>query len=113
MKGCGDYGANIELLLDKELRLRSRLIGAQIDPCAGPLYVSRYLFLIFGKASIDYRNAVGDRDVGMGITLGTACFKKSEQRDGHLDGLYRYEMVLSRNHTKAEALIQETYVRAI
>jgi len=31
----------------------------------------------------------------------------------HLDGLYSYAMVLSRNHTEAEDLVQETYVRAI
>jgi hypothetical protein len=40
--------------------LRGRLIGAHIDPCAGPLNVSGYLFLIFGKASRDNWNAVGD-----------------------------------------------------
>jgi RNA polymerase sigma-70 factor (ECF subfamily) len=31
----------------------------------------------------------------------------------HLDGLYSYAMVLSRNHVEAEDLVQETYVRAI
>jgi len=31
----------------------------------------------------------------------------------HLDGLYSYAMVLSRNHADAEDLVQETYVRAI
>ena len=31
----------------------------------------------------------------------------------HLDGLYSYAMVLSRNHAEAEDLVQETYVRAI
>jgi hypothetical protein len=31
--------------------VRGRLVGAQIDPCAGPLDVSGYLFLIFGKAT--------------------------------------------------------------
>jgi RNA polymerase sigma-70 factor (ECF subfamily) len=31
----------------------------------------------------------------------------------HLDGLYRYAMILSRNHAEAEDLVQETYVRAI
>jgi hypothetical protein len=37
--------------------LRGRLVGAQIDPCAEPLDVSGYLFLIFGKASRDNRTA--------------------------------------------------------
>src|SRR5258708_11929244 len=31
----------------------------------------------------------------------------------HLDGLYSYVMVLSRNRAEAEDLVQETYVRAI
>ena len=31
----------------------------------------------------------------------------------HLDGLYSYAMVLSRNHAEAEDLVQETYVRAL
>lgn len=31
----------------------------------------------------------------------------------YIDGLYRYAMVLSRNHSDAEDLVQETYVRAI
>jgi RNA polymerase sigma-70 factor (ECF subfamily) len=31
----------------------------------------------------------------------------------HLDGLYSYAMVLSRNRAEAEDLVQETYVRAI
>jgi RNA polymerase sigma-70 factor, ECF subfamily len=31
----------------------------------------------------------------------------------HLDGLYSYAMVLSRNHAEAEDLVQETYVRAM
>ena len=31
----------------------------------------------------------------------------------HLDGLYSYALVLSRNHSEAEDLVQETYVRAI
>lgn len=31
----------------------------------------------------------------------------------HLDGLYSYALVLSRNHAEAEDLVQETYVRAI
>jgi RNA polymerase sigma factor (sigma-70 family) len=31
----------------------------------------------------------------------------------HLDGLYSYAMVLSRNHVEAEDLVQEPYVRAI
>jgi RNA polymerase sigma-70 factor (ECF subfamily) len=31
----------------------------------------------------------------------------------HLEGLYSYAMVLSRNHAEAEDLVQETYVRAI
>ena len=31
----------------------------------------------------------------------------------HLDGLFSYAMVLSRNHAEAEDLVQETYVRAI
>ena len=31
----------------------------------------------------------------------------------HLDGLYSYAQVLSRNHAEAEDLVQETYVRAI
>src|SRR4030088_2772853 len=31
----------------------------------------------------------------------------------HLDGLYSYAMVLSRNHAEAQDLVQETYVRAI
>ncbi len=31
----------------------------------------------------------------------------------HIDGLYSYAMVLSRNHAEAEDLVQETYVRAI
>lgn len=31
----------------------------------------------------------------------------------YLDGLYRYAMVLTRNHAEAEDLVQETYVRAI
>jgi hypothetical protein len=53
-----------EDLIDRVLNgLRGRLVGAQIDPCAGPLDVSGYLFLIFGKASGDNRNAVRDRHV--------------------------------------------------
>jgi RNA polymerase sigma-70 factor, ECF subfamily len=31
----------------------------------------------------------------------------------HLDGLYSYALLLSRNHAEAEDLVQETYVRAI
>jgi RNA polymerase sigma-70 factor (ECF subfamily) len=31
----------------------------------------------------------------------------------HLDGLYSYALVLSRNHAEAEDLVQETYVRAM
>ena len=31
----------------------------------------------------------------------------------YLDGLYSYAMVLTRNHTEAEDLVQETYLRAI
>src|ERR1700722_14140982 len=31
----------------------------------------------------------------------------------HLDGLYSYAMVLTRNHAEAEDLVQETYVRAM
>ena len=31
----------------------------------------------------------------------------------YLDGLYGYAMVLTRNHARAEDLVQETYVRAI
>lgn len=31
----------------------------------------------------------------------------------YLDGLYRYAMSLSRNHTEAEDLVQETYIRAL
>jgi RNA polymerase sigma-70 factor (ECF subfamily) len=30
----------------------------------------------------------------------------------HIAGLYSYAMILSRNHTEAEDLVQETYVRA-
>jgi hypothetical protein len=42
---------------------RGGLVGSQVDACAGPLDVSRDLFLIFGKASRDDRNAAGDRHV--------------------------------------------------
>ena len=31
----------------------------------------------------------------------------------HLNGLYRYAMILSRNHHEAEDLVQETYIRAM
>jgi RNA polymerase sigma-70 factor (ECF subfamily) len=31
----------------------------------------------------------------------------------HIDGLYSYALVLTRNHEEAEGLVQETYVRAI
>ena len=31
----------------------------------------------------------------------------------HLDGLYSYALVLTRNHAEAEDLVQETYVRAL
>jgi hypothetical protein len=43
--------------------LRGRLVGAQVDPCTGPLDVSRDLFLIFGKPGGDDRNTVGDRHI--------------------------------------------------
>jgi RNA polymerase sigma-70 factor (ECF subfamily) len=39
------------------------------------------------------------------------------QEDGagieHIGGLYGYAMILTRNHTEAEDLVQDTYVRAI
>src|ERR1700716_1675144 len=31
----------------------------------------------------------------------------------HIDGLYSYALVLTRNHAEAEDLVQETYVRAL
>jgi RNA polymerase sigma-70 factor (ECF subfamily) len=31
----------------------------------------------------------------------------------YLDGLYRYAIILSRNHDEAEDLVQETYIRAM
>jgi hypothetical protein len=52
-----------EDLVDGVLNGLGRLVGAQIDSWAGPLYVSGYLFLIFGKVGRDYRNAVRDRHV--------------------------------------------------
>jgi RNA polymerase sigma-70 factor, ECF subfamily len=33
--------------------------------------------------------------------------------DEHIDGLYGYAMVLTRNRTEAEDLVQETYLRAL
>ena len=43
--------------------LSSCLVGAQVDPCAGPLNISRDLYLVFGKTCGDNRNAVEDRHV--------------------------------------------------
>ena len=43
--------------------LSGGLVGSQVDACAGPLDVSRDLFLILGKTGGDDRNAVGDRHV--------------------------------------------------
>jgi len=41
----------------------------------------------------------------------------SKRSDGtgieHLDGLYSYALILTRNHADAEDLVQETYVRAL
>jgi len=41
----------------------------------------------------------------------------SKRADGtgieHLDGLYSYALILTRNHADAEDLVQETYVRAL
>jgi RNA polymerase sigma-70 factor (ECF subfamily) len=42
---------------------------------------------------------------------------RSNQEDGagieHIGGLYGYAMILTHNHTEAEDLVQDTYVRAI
>lgn len=42
---------------------------------------------------------------------------RTEQVDasgvGYLNGLYSYALVLTRNHTEADELVQETYVRAM
>jgi hypothetical protein len=43
--------------------LRGGLVGSHVDARAGPLDVSRDLFLIFGKTGGDDRNSVGDRHV--------------------------------------------------
>jgi RNA polymerase sigma-70 factor, ECF subfamily len=41
------------------------------------------------------------------------AFSKNELGSEHVDGLYGYAMVLTRNRAEAEDLVQETYVRAL
>jgi RNA polymerase sigma-70 factor (ECF subfamily) len=41
------------------------------------------------------------------------AFAKNELGSEHVDGLYGYAMVLTRNRAEAEDLVQETYVRAL
>jgi len=84
---------------------RSRLCGEQKRLSASPLPIVRPI-----------RRSDKDRLLlGMGMKLGPENNQRQIAVDfsDYLDGLYSYAVVLSRNRTEAEDLVQETCLRAL